>query len=99
LCIRSPRVCNVLRSQRSSHIAFVTHLVAGSAMTWGIRKIISLALLACAVVGTTGLNSDNARTGLSNPQVASGLIEVHIRRLHLVRPDLIPYPIAYEVIC
>jgi len=25
--------------------------------------------------------------------------EVRVRRLHLVRPDLIRYPIAYEVIC
>lgn len=26
-------------------------------------------------------------------------IEVRLRRLHLVRPDLIMYPIAYEVDC
>ena len=25
--------------------------------------------------------------------------EVRIRKLHLVRPDLIPYPIAYETYC
>ena len=25
--------------------------------------------------------------------------EVRIRKLHLVRPDLIPYPIAMEVVC
>ncbi|MGH7215250.1 MAG: hypothetical protein ACREIT_10855 [Tepidisphaeraceae bacterium] len=25
--------------------------------------------------------------------------EVRLRKLHLVRPDLIPYPIAYEVFC
>ena len=24
---------------------------------------------------------------------------VRLRKLHLVRPDLIPYPIAYEVYC
>jgi hypothetical protein len=24
---------------------------------------------------------------------------VRLRKLHLVRPDLIPYPIAYEVCC
>lgn len=30
----------------------------------------------------------------------SGLYpEVRLRKLHLVRPDLIPYPIAYEVCC
>ena len=25
--------------------------------------------------------------------------EARLRKLHLVRPDLIPYPIAYEVYC
>jgi hypothetical protein len=25
--------------------------------------------------------------------------EVRLRKLHLVRPDLIPYPISYEVYC
>ena len=25
--------------------------------------------------------------------------ETRLRKLHLVRPDLIPYPIAYEVYC
>ncbi len=32
-------------------------------------------------------NSDQARN------------EVRLRKLHLVRPDLIPYPISYEIIC
>ena len=25
--------------------------------------------------------------------------EVRLRKLHLVRPDLIPYPVSYEVYC
>ena len=25
--------------------------------------------------------------------------ETRLRKLHLVRPDLIPYPIAYEIYC
>jgi hypothetical protein len=29
----------------------------------------------------------------------NALPEVRIRRLHVARPDLILYPIAYEVIC
>jgi hypothetical protein len=29
--------------------------------------------------------------------VAAG--EVRLRKLHLVRPDLIPYPTFYEVVC
>lgn len=27
------------------------------------------------------------------------LFEVRLRKLHLVRPDLIPYPIAFDVVC
>ncbi len=30
---------------------------------------------------------------------AAFLHEVRLRKLHLVRPDLIPYPVAYEVHC
>jgi len=74
-------------------------------MIRGIHRFISLGLLACAMAATVGLSSDNAGTtarnnaGISAPQVASRLMEVRLRRLHLVRPDLIPYPIAYETIC
>jgi hypothetical protein len=31
--------------------------------------------------------------------IASLPPEVRLRKLHLVRPDLIPFPIAYEVCC
>jgi len=31
--------------------------------------------------------------------VAGMYPEVRLRKLHLVRPDLIPYPIAFEVCC
>lgn len=41
-------------------------------------------------------DADSAASSL--PEV-SYLPEVRLRKLHLVRPDLIPYPIAYEVIC
>lgn len=37
-----------------------------------------------------------------DPQASLPLLyrpEVRLRKLHLVRPDLIPYPIAYEVYC
>ena len=30
---------------------------------------------------------------------ASAAVEVRLRKLHLVRPDLLPDPIAYEVCC
>jgi hypothetical protein len=32
-----------------------------------------------------------------SPSAAKG--ETRLRKLHLVRPDLIPYPIAFEVYC
>jgi hypothetical protein len=35
----------------------------------------------------------------SAEQVASRAPEVRLRKLHLVRPDLIPYPLYYEVVC
>ena len=39
----------------------------------------------------------------SVPQTPQKIAElplvVHLRRIHLVRPDLIPYPIAYAIVC
>ena len=32
-------------------------------------------------------------------EVANVRREVRLRKLHLVRPDLIPYPISYDVYC
>jgi len=38
--------------------------------------------------------------GLSDQGAVAGIRpETRLRKLHLVRPDLIPYPIAYEVYC
>jgi len=55
-----------------------------------------LLLLVCAMTPSRG----PAEVVPPSPQVATGLPpEVRIRKLHLVRPDLIPYPIAYEVYC
>jgi hypothetical protein len=70
-----------------------------------IRRFISVAVFICALATAVAATGDKATGGNArnihrdNPQVAAGLIEVRIRRLHLVRPDLIPYPIAYEIIC
>jgi hypothetical protein len=41
----------------------------------------------------------SARTGADATSRLSGLMDVHLRKLHLVRPDLIYYPIAVEVWC
>ena len=42
----------------------------------------------------------NSNAGASPAEAVTGIPpEVRLRKLHLVRPDLIPYPIAYEVYC
>ena len=39
-------------------------------------------------------------TPKSTASVASAFMpEVRLRKIHLVRPDLIPYPISYEIDC
>ncbi len=46
--------------------------------------------------------SHNPGTDASTPMVRNDALrplEVRLRKLHLVRPDLIPYPIEYEVVC
>jgi len=59
----------------------------------------------CIVLLTCMLTSGNSLAPIqakpAQPErLATGLPpEVRIRKLHLVRPDLIPYPIAFEVYC
>lgn len=45
-----------------------------------------------------GASTAQDPTAVVAPQITSRY-EVRLRKLHLVRPDLIPYPIAYEVHC
>ncbi len=57
-----------------------------------------LTLLATVTLGGAKASPDSA------PEVTPKLenvasTQVRLRKLHLVRPDLIPYPIAYEVCC
>jgi len=69
-----------------------------------VGSFMRLLVLACALVttltaapqGPAGTSDNNATTG---PALSSLPPEVRLRKLHLVRPDLIPYPIAYEVVC
>ncbi len=60
------------------------------------RWLLCLVVLACAVApGRLPVAAD-----MASDRIASGLPpEVRIRKMHLVRPDLIPYPIAMEVYC
>jgi hypothetical protein len=65
-------------------------------------SLLSAALIAFNVSGQGALQPrDPGAPGLTSPSdmTSATLPEVRLRKLHLVRPDLISYPIAYEVIC
>ena len=67
----------------------------------------SLMLLTVGLMGfaapaerpTAGPSPADAGTALEGSESAGIRPEGRLRKLHLVRPDLIPYPIAYEVYC
>jgi hypothetical protein len=40
-----------------------------------------------------------APASTAKPTIAYFPPEVRLRRIHLVRPDLIPYPIQYSIVC
>lgn len=76
-----------------------------SARRFFARSLLSLALPAAYL---TGLSGDTPAAAPAPAQPAAhrsadataGIRpEGRLRKLHLVRPDLIPYPIAYEVYC
>jgi hypothetical protein len=77
-------------------------------MIRGFRRLISAGVVVFTLAAMTASSGDKVAgkstvgisqsTPVANPQTA-WLMEARIRRLHLVRPDLIPYPIAYEIIC
>jgi hypothetical protein len=67
-----------------------------------IRRCASLLfVLGLTVAGGLSPSTTTAHKPAIHPTaaVATHYVEVRIRRLHLVRPDLIQYPIAYEVFC
>ena len=63
------------------------------------RRIRSLAL--CVTLAALLLVGGSPRGTSISPadSLATARPEVRLRKLHLVRPDLIPYPIYYEVCC
>ena len=62
-----------------------------------LRFFTRVALLIALAAASTPLPS--TQPPATDPSIASLPPEVRLRKLHLVRPDLIPYPIAYEVCC
>ncbi len=64
------------------------------------RRVPILAcLMALAALINCGSPASPAPVESPKTQVAHLPPEVRLRKLHLVRPDLIQYPISYEVYC
>jgi hypothetical protein len=65
-----------------------------------LRRVARLLVLVCVFACGFGPSSKAApATRSAEPTDPIASTEVRLRKLHLVRPDLIPYPIAYEVVC
>ena len=63
-----------------------------------LRRVARVALLVALAWSATPTPRAQA-PATTDDALASLRPEVRLRKLHLVRPDLIPYPIAYEVCC
>lgn len=59
-----------------------------------LRNIARLLLLAGALLVTA-----SPAPAPAGDELMAAAQEVRLRKLHLVRPDLIPFPMAYEVYC
>ena len=66
-----------------------------------LRRVARLLVLVCCFAAGFGPAQGSA-TRAADPACPDAVARTEVRalrKLHLVRPDLIPYPIAYEVIC
>ena len=63
------------------------------------RRVARLLVLVCVLISGLGPTQDSTPRAAADPSDSVAGAEVRLRKLHLVRPDLIPYPIAYEVYC
>lgn len=56
-------------------------------------------LIALLLVGMCSMGGNSAGSTPADGRVAHLMPEVRLRKIHLVRPDLIPFPLNYEVYC
>lgn len=64
------------------------------------RQILSFLALCLMALLVGGFVPNHANAASQNPKCLAGLMpEVRLRKIHIVRPDLIPYPIVYEIDC
>ena len=68
-------------------------------MAFSLRSIVRVAVLAfiaCAAISPTPAQVNTTESQMESVTL---LPEVRLRKLHLVRPDLIQYPLIVEVLC
>ena len=76
-------------------------------MGWKVRSLSRLSVLCVAALLAGDMTAGPKPSGaVSDPPAIIGeesaaLLrpQTRIRKLHLVRPDLIPYPLSYAVLC
>ena len=72
-------------------------------MGWAVlrltRILVIVALLAVPFTPPAATRAADRDATRGEAPVSGIYPEVRLRKLHLVRPDLIPYPIAFEVCC
>ena len=65
-----------------------------------ITRLAALFALVVTMVTEGSVNRKQPCTTDGPSELSTTYMEVvRIRKLHLVRPDLIPYPISYETLC
>ena len=65
-----------------------------------VRLLSRLLIVACLLAIPAIPPTQSPAAAVKGEQPSAGIYpEVRLRKLHLVRPDLIPYPIFYEVCC
>ena len=74
-----------------------------SAPRLAVRSLLMLATVAACLTSpaspSAAPSAPAAELTADQLELAGIRPEGRLRKLHLVRPDLIPYPIAYEVYC
>ena len=63
------------------------------------KLLLRTSLLTFVAVASTAAQPIQSNLPKGETPVTGMYPEVRLRKLHLVRPDLIPYPIAFEVCC
>ena len=68
-------------------------------MAFSLRSIVRVAVLAFIACAASSPTPAQVNTTESQLESLTLLPEVRLRKLHLVRPDLIQYPLIVEVLC